>query len=724
MWMLDGWTHSQEVATGAKANQVRPGATTAGGYVDEVTAATQLPTRAHQSSGPGQGDDPAAVMTGFQASFHSRFVEISADGLQATYVGSKQDDSYALCGGVMGNAPLPVFAQGRYFEVQILRTVGGHDDGLSIGVTMTDPQAAMDVPVPEAMDAIPDTWLFGFDGAWFNPWQRELISIGWKPARLQKQDVVGFLATPEGAAIVHVNGQVVVDEPNANIPDDDLFAVIDLLGCADEVRLLVGEAPPELPEPQAPTSVRKGTSRPSPAKMQGFSSKNIGCFVELSENCMSARHVATHRHELSGGVIGDGPLEVQSDGSVYFQVKLTEVKEGMKDGLTLGVSSASPQEMPPMPSTIGCLGKMSWSMGYDGAMFDGGKGCWAEVGWCCRDLRVQDEVGLLVTKHGQMSIFVNGQFKAEGPSGIPVDLPLYALADLMGNAAGVQLQLDAKLVEVKPEMDGWCRTRLGQLVELSPDGCTAIRKGRPDSEYHGGLVGDGPLRVLEECWFYELRVNSISGGMAVGVTTCSPNMIKHEMPETMEELEPSWLLGFYGEEWDGAQRVWGPAEFEPIHLQVDDRVGVVVNFKGELQVYVNDAAVAQATFTLPCDGPFFAIVDLLGPMTVVTWLKHARPPVLQQVLPKVVPSLSEVPFAPSERSTGASSADSRIETALGCRRQRHSTTCVIHRSSHRRASVIAVSTRPSKEKLRPSDVTGTRTPVSVRAGRDAARSLS
>eukprot|EP00913_Durusdinium_trenchii_P005331 g4975.t1 len=56
-----------------------------------------------------------------------------------------------------------------------------------------------------------------------------------------------------------------------------------------------------------------------------------------------------------------------------------------------------------------------------------------------------------------------------------------------------------------------------------------------------------------------------------------------ELPLTMDEVDPCWLLGFDGVEWDGAQLTWGPASWSPATLKVGDVVGVLVTLQGELQ---------------------------------------------------------------------------------------------------------------------------------------------
>eukprot|EP00439_Symbiodinium_sp_Y106_P060248 s3364_g8.t2 len=370
--------------------------------------------------------------------------------------------------------------------------------------------------------------------------------------------------------------------------------------------------------------------------------------------------------ELHGGLVGNHSLQRQATGGFYFAVEVTKVRAEMMDGLTLGVTTTPPHELSDMPDTIDGVQEGSrhkkadcWTAGYDGQMFDSSCDRWTDLAWHGRDLSVGDQIGLQITEvkmlfymvlllvrfgcllvklfllnsqvsvlrrviegeneaevvmifeeEGRMLLFQNGKLAAQAHQGIPTNVPLYALVDLLGATDGVRLLLDAAAprssasasgaaasppalpsIELQPTMTGWCSERHGKMISLASDGLSASYASS-SYEHFGGLVGNGPLRSYDDCWFFEVCVDAVreglEDGVAIGVTTCSPQMVS-------EEIDPCWLLGFDGMEWDGAQLLWGPAPWSPKALQVGDRLGVIVTMAGELQVLPPSLGVCVAT---------------------------------------------------------------------------------------------------------------------------------
>lgn len=639
-------------------------------------------------AGEQQPEEAAAVLTSWEPSFHSRYVRIDGDALEANYVATKDEEDYALHGGLIGNGPLPESDGGKYFEVEVTRTREGHPDGLCVGVTLTHPQELTEPP--DTMDGIRDTWIAGYDGLFWDCLQADMLQIPWNPASLQNGDKVGVLIRPNGAFLVLVNGEVSVHLPSANVPiARPLFPVVDLLGSCDAVQLHPNAELPELgtlatemmaPEMPRDTVPEAAASSEAPLaqrasveerNMSAFDSKKKGHYVRLSEDGLIASYTGQTGHEMHGGLIGNAPLTQSPVGSVHFTVEVTKIRPKMMDGLTLGIARVGPKDVDEMTDTIDGI-QACWTVGYDGQMYDGQEDRWMDLNWHGRDLNVGDKVTVQVTEAGQMKIFVNQAFMADAHAGIPCDQPLYALVDLIGSADGVKLLLDTPMPEsdaapsapsgipgrqVKPckvSMEGWWH-RHGSMVSLSENGLTASYASSV-YELYGGVMGDGPLRSFDDCWFFAIRVESIrpgncQEGLALGVTTCQPGVVE-EIPQTMDEVDPCWLMGFDGVEWDGAGLTWGPSRWSPANLKVGDVVGVVVTVSGELQIVVNDAFVTQATFALPTERPLFAIVDLIGATTKVSYLPDAQPPSFKAAPSGLVfapPVLREDPFtAPSE----------------------------------------------------------------------------
>eukprot|EP00913_Durusdinium_trenchii_P028198 g26436.t1 len=321
---------------------------------------------ARGDSGAGRAK-MAESMTGFEANYHSRFVRIEKEALEASYVATKEEDDYALHGGLLGNGPLPAVAAGKYFELEVLRTREGHPDGLC---DLTTP--------PDTMDAIPQTWIAGYDGLFWDPTEADMFPAPWNPSTLQNGDQVGVLIRPDGAFVVLVNGEVVLEREHAQVPyASDLFAVVDLLGSCDAVKLRL-DARPSLAEPM--NAAENVPQEEKEVKMSGFCLKKKGHYVRLSEDlpslrmfksdALSATYTGQTGHEMHGGLIGNEPLARNATSGVYFSVELTKTRSEMMDGLTLGVTTNGPKDLDEMTDTIDGV-QACWTVGYDGQMYNG-----------------------------------------------------------------------------------------------------------------------------------------------------------------------------------------------------------------------------------------------------------------------------------------------------------------------------------------------------------------
>eukprot|EP00435_Cladocopium_sp_Y103_P052679 s241_g16.t1 len=294
--------------------------------------------------------------------------------------------------------------RGKYFEVEVTRTGEGHPDGLCVGITLTRPEETTDgcskeVPKkpwiasggtfqeltspPDTMDGVADTWIAGYDGLFWDPVEADMLPINWNPASLQNGDKVGVLIQADGTFVLVVNGEVAVKQ-HANVPyAKPLFAVVDLLGSCDAVKLVpsaeplavaaaevvVSEAHPETPGPEAPQAAATKASMPSGGTastdqtMSGFSKKIIGDYDGLS-----ATYTGQTGHEMHGGLVGNYPLAKDMAG-VHFTVELSKIRKDMMDGLTLGVTTNAPSSLDEMTDTIEGV-QACWTVGYDGQMYD------------------------------------------------------------------------------------------------------------------------------------------------------------------------------------------------------------------------------------------------------------------------------------------------------------------------------------------------------------------
>eukprot|EP00929_Paragymnodinium_shiwhaense_P096502 TRINITY_DN58107_c0_g3_i3.p1 TRINITY_DN58107_c0_g3~~TRINITY_DN58107_c0_g3_i3.p1 ORF type:complete len:1044 (-),score=101.90 TRINITY_DN58107_c0_g3_i3:44-3175(-) len=173
--------------------------------------------------------------------------------------------------------------------------------------------------------------------------------------------------------------------------------------------------------------------------------QSYGHYVFVAEDGLFARHRDDRGEDMHGVVVSAKPLCTSNVG-LYFEIKVEEVRpENMPDGLTVGVTATSPQSAAKAePATAEHL-PHTWTLGYDGQMWDATTGELTSISWDPRCLVEGDTVGVLVTKaEGEMIVFRNGVPCCPGPRGIPVGLcPLFAVVDLLGAARAVSWRPNA-----------------------------------------------------------------------------------------------------------------------------------------------------------------------------------------------------------------------------------------------------------------------------------------
>ena len=174
----------------------------------------------------------------------SQHVEVDAGGSMASYVGVNKDAD--MCGCMITNAPLPLFEEGLYFEVRVTAATSGNPDGLTVGITTTQPWQGH--PIPNTLDDIPHSWAVGYNGQTWNSAKAEWKQIAWCGKDLAVGQRVGvFVAAPPVSQLfVFVDDALACRGP-ARLPsclDYPYFGLIDLLGNCESVTLLWGAGPP------------------------------------------------------------------------------------------------------------------------------------------------------------------------------------------------------------------------------------------------------------------------------------------------------------------------------------------------------------------------------------------------------------------------------------------------------------------------------------------------
>ena len=174
----------------------------------------------------------------------SQHVSVDAGGSVASYVGLNKDSDMTGC--LITTAPLPMFNEGVYFEVRVTSASSGNPDGLTVGITTTQPWQGH--PVPNTLDDIPQTWAVGYNGQTWNSAKSEWKQIAWCGKDLAVGQRVGVLvaAPPVSQLFVFVDDVLACRGP-ARLPactDHAFYGLIDLLGNCDSVTLLWGAKPP------------------------------------------------------------------------------------------------------------------------------------------------------------------------------------------------------------------------------------------------------------------------------------------------------------------------------------------------------------------------------------------------------------------------------------------------------------------------------------------------
>eukprot|EP00746_Dinoflagellata_sp_MGD_P017126 gnl/MRDRNA2_/MRDRNA2_139094_c0_seq1.p1 gnl/MRDRNA2_/MRDRNA2_139094_c0~~gnl/MRDRNA2_/MRDRNA2_139094_c0_seq1.p1 ORF type:complete len:830 (+),score=182.15 gnl/MRDRNA2_/MRDRNA2_139094_c0_seq1:30-2492(+) len=569
-----------------------------------------------------------------------------------------------MFGALVTASPLQEFPEGKYFEVELVETRLGMPDGLAIGVTNTPPDEVS--PDLETADLIECCTTVGYDGQSYDGWTEEWKEVPWNPGNLRVGDHVGIIVTPDGAVGVMENGSPPLwfAELGKEVARQELFGVVDLIGSARGVKLIAnspggGSSSSSSPrgvegkKPYPQSSQTPSTAASEASGRQGglmaaalrFEPSSATELVKISSDCLRAKYVGESTDEMYGVVLSRSPVIPTAAGH-YFEVEIemTSNKEE-PDGLCLGYTLLKPQEVAEgeAPQTADMLDN-TWVIGYDGQAWDGIKKEWMEVDWNPSIVNVGDHVGALITPQGEFQIFVNGQLRARGPTGIHGYGEMYAVVNLMGAVTAVSflptpapgrgaLELAgqramAELMHRGP-MNGFARGQIGKLINLFPDGKTAKVLGdvpSGDALVHGCLIGDGFIPESPEGFYFEveiLQVGSGKAGLGVGVIAGRPP----GGPPKLEILQPLCLVGYEGQMWDSSRNVWRGSEWSPKGLNSGDRVGVLVNDAG-MSVFVQEKLACRVPLSnVPPQGSeVFAVVDLYGCTREIALISKAQPP--------------------------------------------------------------------------------------------------
>ena len=406
-----------------------------------------------------------AETSGFNGSLvNPKAVSLSNDCRVATYTARKGLNDFYGYGVLIGQDELPLITDKYpcvYFEVEVMEMLGGRFmDGLTLGVTDTVPSSS----VPETCDGLPGmVWAVGFDGESFSSETGDFEKIDWNPKSLQVGDRVGCLVIfPAGDMIITVNGDIVSDGPTGIPMGTALYPVVDMLGAVTRVKWSSWDMIPAV-------ELADGTESRVSAVDVSMESYNVPellsslrfadnllnpTTLKVSPDHLTLSYVAPKRapakYMANGVAVTENPIDLVNGNMLYFEVELLESMDEFPDGLTIGFTDIKPKDVEQMPDICDGLPGNTWVAGFDGEFFSSTTGEFEELGWNPNSLKVGDKMGaLIVYPAGDLIILVNGDVIAEGPTGLPRDVPLFGVVDLIGSANAVRIVSNPQIPEIQ-----------------------------------------------------------------------------------------------------------------------------------------------------------------------------------------------------------------------------------------------------------------------------------
>jgi len=403
---------------------------------------------------------PRQVISAWDSYLLSPNVRISAGGLAAWHTDPNGDELYGI---VFGNAPIPRFAEGAYFEVAVDETRAGEIDGLAIGVTTLLPEAPSEVP--QAADVLPNSWSYGYDSSAKVKGSDILLPIDWNPVKLRPGDSIGLLIPSDGRPLLFINGNPVPCKLPGHVPVDcALYGFVDLIGATRAVTLLPEARPPSCLKADADDEV-SATAIPKALELSqtlsGFHRQLFGRCVEVLPSGFAARHADPEGDQLHGIVFCNAHIPRFAEGS-YFEVRIdcTRAGNNFDDGLVIGVTTVLPALDSKLPEVADTL-PHSWSYGYDGEARTSTSKHMVKIGWNPRHLKPGDFVGLNIRPFGKPQLVLNRRHVIDLPGTVPPSMPLYGFVDLLGGTTGVTLMVGAMPPDV-------LRSPRGGRLKLTP----------------------------------------------------------------------------------------------------------------------------------------------------------------------------------------------------------------------------------------------------------------
>ncbi|ELT95486.1 hypothetical protein CAPTEDRAFT_101277 [Capitella teleta] len=206
--------------------------------------------------------------------------------------------------------------------------------------------------------------------------------------------------------------------------------------------------------------------------------------------------------------------------------------------------------------------------------------------------------------------------------------------------------------------------RTGSLVALSNENRTAQRK-HPVQEFNNGVVLSA--EPIKDSQIFEVRidrkVNSWSGSIEIGVTTCDPCNLNFPTSAT-GFLDATWVMSGTSIMKDGCTLIehYGDHAVDLDQLGEGDRVGVMRSEEGALHFFVNGVDQGVAAHNVP--SVLYAVIDMYGKCAQVSILDSASEEhVVAAVNSNIIEAAAEAPDPPAAAAAMAASASEDPRTA-------------------------------------------------------------
>eukprot|EP00397_Hematodinium_sp_SG-2012_P000037 GEMP01000037.1.p1 GENE.GEMP01000037.1~~GEMP01000037.1.p1 ORF type:complete len:2410 (+),score=521.09 GEMP01000037.1:90-7319(+) len=483
---------------------------------------------------------------------------------------------------------------------------------------------------PTGIENIKGASAVGFEGMMYTSDTDKWAQIEWNASTLREGDVLRFWVNTDGESSLFVNDVLVCNGPDQIDVDNQIFAIVSIVGRVEGIRLL-----------------------PSDFNRLDAVSFFLGRHIEQSGNSFWKAHPGKPAEKLGDaenppptiltdeelleecGILCDYILPRFPGSGYYFEV-IIEKSLGISDiGLAIGVTTI-PQKYEEVPNRLGTM-EYTWMMGYDGLLQTEGKP-WIIDEFLSARLRVNDVIGVLIELTGAMEIMVNGHVIARSANAtIPVHSSIYPAVDLTGNTLQISLNFECKPFKIAPICTGWVDPNfigMAHVATLTED--DTVMTQRTQNLPLLLCLGDAPMTLATHDFFFQIEIMETQTdvtnhhGFVIGCTGVGydgPTRAKLSGASHVRTID-KWhteetLLILDNHVFDGSSENFFEHNWD-FALKKGDMLTFVLTAECVVFLLVNDVMVvgAETAFEIR---PVYPIVDIRGTIKSCK-LVHCAPP--------------------------------------------------------------------------------------------------